>query len=78
MQILKEDVLCTRGNFVIKARVVVYHSGTIRTQRTELHLEKFQNNNPQQEVGFTTEELIELHNMLVKWKEKNKVNIPTI
>jgi hypothetical protein len=47
-------------------------------QRTELHLEKFQNNNPQQEVGFTTEELIELHNMLVKWKEKNKVNIPTI
>lgn len=67
MQIIKEEVLGTRGGWVVKARIVVYHS---RLRRAELYLEKQQQGF--QEVGWTVEDLAELHNLLVKWKEKHK------
>lgn len=68
MQIVKEEVLGMRGNWVVKGRVIVYNG---RQRRVEMLLEKTQNTQ-QQEVGWTIEELAELHNILVKWKEKIK------
>jgi hypothetical protein len=68
MKIIKEEVLGMRGGWVIKARIVLYHN---HQRRAELYLEKVPNV-AFQEVGWTVEELAELHNALVKWKEKNK------
>lgn len=66
MQVVKEEVLGMRGGWVVKGRVVVYNG---RERRTELLLEKVQSVQ-YQEVGWTIEELAELHNTLVKWKQK--------
>jgi hypothetical protein len=68
MQILKEEVLGMRGGWVVKARVVLYHN---RQRRVELYLEKVPGQGFQ-EVGWTVEEIAELHRALVDWKEKNK------
>ena len=66
MQIIKEEVLGMRGGWVVKARIVVYHG---HERRAELLLEKVQTVQ-YQEVGWTVEELAELHNKLVQWKKK--------
>lgn len=67
MRVLKEEVIGTRGGWVVKARIVLYHN---KIRRAELYLEKMEHGF--QEVGWTVEELAELHNQLVLWKEKNK------
>ena len=67
MQILKEELLGVRGGWIIKARVVLYHG---RQRRSELYFEKAQDLGFQ-EVGWTVEELADLHNKLVLWKEKH-------
>ena len=67
MQVLKEEVIGTRGGWVIKARVVLYHN---QVRRSELYFLK--TDDRYQEVGWTVEELAELHNKLVEWKLKHK------
>lgn len=67
MQILKEETLGQKGSWVIKARIILIHS---RIRRAELFLEHYPTPGVQ-EVGWTVEEIAELHNLLVKWKAKN-------
>jgi hypothetical protein len=73
MRIIKEEILGSRGGWIVKARVVVYNLEKnfqrIEQRRTELLLEKVPNV-AHQDVGWTTEDLAELHNSLVKWKQK--------
>lgn len=66
MQVLKEEVLGMRGGWVLKGRVVVYNE---RQRRVELVLERV-GTVQFQEVGWTVEDLVEIHNVLVKWKMK--------
>jgi len=66
MQVLKEEVLGMRGGWVLKGRVVVYNE---RQRRVELVLERV-GTVQFQEVGWTVEDLVEIHNILVKWKMK--------
>ena len=68
MQVIREEVLGMRGGWVIKGRVVVYN-GRHEQRRVEMVIEKV-GNVQFQEVGWTIQELAELHNTLVKWKTK--------
>ena len=66
-QVLREEVLATRGNWIIRGRVVLYHGDRLR--RCEMTLEH-QGPVRQETVGWTVEELAGLYSLLVTWKLK--------
>lgn len=68
MKVLKEKVLATRGNWVIKARLIEFKVQGERglANRVELFLDKM----GPEEIGFSEEDLVQLHAMLVKFRQE--------
>lgn len=67
-KIINEKVLAVRGNWLIKGRIVVYHN---QLRRAELFIEidpKLQG----QSVGLVEQDLVEMHNLLQKYKQDIK------
>ncbi len=65
-RVIKEEVLAVRGGWLIKARICLYHD---RVRRSELYLENDKN---VQEVGWTLEDIAQLHQMLSDFISRNK------
>lgn len=69
MRVLKEKVLGTRGDYVIKGRVVTFNTKeTGEVRRAELFFEKVTfPGQPENPVGWSIRDIETLHTMLVSY-----------
>jgi hypothetical protein len=64
-EVIKEEILATRGGWVIRGRIVIYHD---RVRRAEIVLEHVEDI---QDVGWTAAEINQLMALLENFKKRN-------
>lgn len=68
MKVIKEKVLGTRGSWLFRGRVVEYTTKEQgRFSRAEILMDK----TGPEDVGFTEEDIAQIHAMLVQYKREN-------
>jgi hypothetical protein len=73
MRVLKEKVLGTRGDWVVKGRVVVFNTKTTgEVRRAELTLEKIvAPGTPENPIGWSLKDIEQLHQLLGAYIKEN-------